>query len=70
MFTQMKNACSANNINADFIREMIPHHEGAIRMSQNVLLYDICPELIPILDSIIKSQKKGVCEMKKLLRSV
>lgn len=70
MFTHMKNACSTNNINADFIREMIPHHEGAIRMSQNILLYDICPELIPILEAIIKSQKKGVCEMKQLLRSV
>lgn len=70
MFTQMKNACSTNNINADFIREMIPHHEGAIRMSQNALLYDICSELVPILEAIIKSQKKGICEMKKLLQSV
>ncbi len=44
MFSQMENACAANNINADFMREMIPHHQGAIQMSQNVLRFDICPE--------------------------
>ncbi|MFR1481328.1 MAG: DUF305 domain-containing protein, partial [Hydrogeniiclostridium mannosilyticum] len=28
MFSQMRNACSNNNINANFMREMIPHHQG------------------------------------------
>ena len=35
MFSQMRNACSTNQINANFMREMIPHHQGAIRMSKN-----------------------------------
>lgn len=70
MFTHMQDACSTNNINADFIREMIPHHKGAISMSQNALRFDICPELVPILQAIIKSQQKGVCEMERLLRCV
>lgn len=67
MFSQMGSACADNRINADFMREMIPHHEGAIRMSRNALCFKICPELSPILDAIIVSQTKGVSEMKHLL---
>ena len=68
MFSQMQKACADNDINADFMREMIPHHEGAIRMARNALCYPLCPELFPILQAIIVSQEKGVCEMKRLLR--
>ncbi len=68
MFSQMRNACADDNINASFMREMIPHHEGAIRMSENALCFPICPALSPILHAIITSQEKGVCEMRQLLR--
>lgn len=68
MFTQMDNACSTNNINANFMREMIPHHRGAICMSENAIKFDICPDLIPILDKIITTQQKGIQEMNHLLR--
>ncbi len=67
MFTEMGNAPNENQINSDFIREMIPHHMGAIHMSKNALKYDICPELCPILLSIIKSQEQGVRQMQQLL---
>lgn len=68
MFHQMRTACTTNNINANFMREMIPHHQGAIRMSENALKFEICPELKPILDAIITSQKKGVQKMTCLLK--
>lgn len=68
MFQRMGNAPATNQIDADFIREMIPHHEGAIEMSQNTLQYDICPELDSILEAIIVSQKRGVMQMQSLLR--
>lgn len=70
MFSQMRGARSGNNIDADFMREMIPHHQGAIRMSKNALQYHICPELYPILKAIITSQEKGVREMERLLRAI
>lgn len=70
MFSQMDNAYSGNNINANFMREMIPHHQGAIRMSKNVLQYPICPELDPVLKAIITSQEKGVREMQRLLSAI
>lgn len=66
MFSKMKGAYSSNCINCNFIREMIPHHEGAVRMSKNALSFPICCELKPILEAIITSQEKGICQMKKL----
>lgn len=68
MFSQMECAEECNCINHNFIREMIPHHRGAIRMSENALRFEICPELVPILDAIIRSQCQGVREMERLLR--
>ncbi len=70
MFDCMRDAPATNDINADFMREMIPHHEGAIRLSENALRFPICPELVPILRAIITSQKRGVCEMRRLLRGL
>lgn len=67
MFREMREACTDANLNASFMREMIPHHVGAIRMSRSLLRYPICGGLVPILDAIIRSQEKGVCEMQKLL---
>lgn len=70
MFSEMGSAPANNNINANFMREMIPHHQGAIKMSKNVLQYDICPDLKPILYAIIESQEKGVMQMQQLLRHI
>ncbi len=68
MFEKMKCAKSSNQINCNFMWEMIPHHEGAVAMSSLTLEECICPELRPILSAIIESQKKGICEMEKLLK--
>lgn len=70
MFCRMKNAEATNKIDADFMREMIPHHEGAVQMSENALRYPICPQLTPILNAIITSQKQGIEEMQQLLCSI
>ncbi len=67
MFSAMENSRTNNNINGDFIREMIPHHRGAVQMGENVLQYEICPELKPIVYAIISSQRKGITEMEGLL---
>ena len=67
MFCDMSMACSDNHINANFMREMIPHHRGAVRMSENALHFPLCQDLIPLLDAIIASQKKGIRQMQQLL---
>ncbi|MCI8349450.1 MAG: DUF305 domain-containing protein [Firmicutes bacterium] len=63
MFEEMKCAYIDNSIECNFIRTMIPHHKGAIRMAKTALCYCICDELKPILESIIDSQEKGIAEM-------
>lgn len=68
MFYSMKNSCETNRINCDFLREMIPHHKGAVEMSNNALRYNICPELKPVLEAIITSQKMGIKQMQNLLK--
>lgn len=68
MFREMCGAYSDRNISCDFMREMIPHHMGAVRMSENALNFCICHKLEPILKAIISSQEKGICEMKALMK--
>lgn len=70
MFADMQNACTVNDINANFMYEMIPHHLGAVNMSQNALNFPLCSDLKPILESIITSQQKGVHEMEELLSQI
>lgn len=67
MFRDMDTACATNNLNCTFMREMTPHHMGAVRMSSTTLKYRICPQLKPILHAIITSQKRGIAEMRRLL---
>lgn len=70
MFSQMGNAPSANRIDCDFMWEMIPHHRGAVEMSETTLQFCICPELRPILEAIITSQKRGIAQMQNLLECI
>lgn len=70
MFEEMGSAPATNNINVDFMQEMIPHHRGAVEMSRNALRYNICADLVPILKDIIASQEKGIRQMQSLLEQV
>ncbi len=67
MFFQMAHALASNEINISFIHEMIPHHEGAVNMSENVLRYPICSQLKPIVEAILISQEQGIRQMQYLL---
>lgn len=66
MIKKMKNSPRCININLNFINEMIPHHEGAIHMSKNVLCYRIDPRLKNVADSIIKEQTQGIEKLKQV----
>lgn len=68
MFCRMRHARATNRVDCDFMWEMIPHHEGAVLMSETTLQAEICPALKPILTAIISSQKEGIAEMQNLLR--
>ena len=70
MFTEMKNTKSTNRINVNFIREMIPLHQGAVNMSETVLQYPICYPLIHIVHAILLSQKRGIEQLNYLLLAI
>ena len=68
MIVEMTDVELTDSLSHNFIVQMIPHHEGAISMSQNLLRFPICPELLPILRAIITSQREGVQKMRRLLQ--
>ncbi len=68
MIEKMANSPRSVNINWDFVNEMIPHHEGAIEMCQNLLQYRIDPRLRAVAETIIREQSNGVVELKEIRR--
>ena len=70
MFYNMRHAYTTDRIECDFMREMIPHHMGAVEMGTNALRFPICTELQPVIESIIVSQKRGIAQMEALLKQL
>lgn len=66
MVSKMRFAPRCNNINLNFTNEMIPHHEGAIEMCDNLLQYPIDYRLENVAKSIISEQSKGVQDLKRI----
>jgi uncharacterized protein (DUF305 family) len=58
-----KNVGMMNNIDQRFIEQMIPHHEGAIAMSNLASSKATHPEIKTLAKSIIESQSKEIKDM-------
>ena len=54
-----------NNADIDFVRGMIPHHQGAVEMAKIQLKYGKDRELRKLSEEIIAAQKKEIEFMKK-----
>ena len=59
---------SSGNIDIDFLRGMIPHHQGAIGMSEKLIKKTKDPELKALAEKIIKDQKAEIKQMQDLLK--
>lgn len=70
MLEKIKNTPKTMYINLDFTYKMIPHHEGAIRMCENLLAYRIEPRLKIVADSIIKEQTESMQNLKENLKKL
>lgn len=68
MIKKMENAGEVNNINLNFVNQMLPHHRGAVKMAKNALRFDVCDELKPMLESIICVQTEQIRKMEYLQR--
>lgn len=67
MQEEMNKAPKTGDPSLDFLYEMIPHHEGAVSMSENLLDYGTNPDVRKLAATIVQEQLSGIKQMKALL---
>lgn len=68
MFQTLSSTPSGNNLNANFLYEMIPMTEGAINMTKNLLKFEICENLRTIAEELLMVHQVSLDQMKGMLR--
>lgn len=66
MVNKMYNSSRTPDINMDFIYEMMPYHEGTIKICQNVLKHQIDPRLRILVNNIIIQQNNNIRILKEI----
>ncbi|MGG7179397.1 DUF305 domain-containing protein [Clostridium paraputrificum] len=70
MFKEMEGVKITDNVDVNFLQQMIYHHEGAIAMAKDILGYTKDPDIKKLAENIVSTQSKGVQEMKSLLKTL
>ena len=69
MHEDMMKVETTGNADVDFVKGMIPHHQGAIDMAKIVERKGADPEIKKLAEGIIDAQKKEIADMKAWLKT-
>lgn len=68
MMMAMDAAPLAASLEGNFLRQMIPHHEGAIEMAKYEITHGKDPQMLQLAKSILTEQQGEIAAMNALLR--
>ncbi len=67
MHREMMNVRLGDEDQVNFLKQMIPHHQGAIDMSESILKYSKDRRIVNIAKGIITEQRNEIAIMKHLI---
>ncbi len=70
MVDRMETTQASNNINADFLSQMISHHQSAVAFMLNLLRFDICDGLRELVSQSIQDHNRQIESMQSLQRKL
>ncbi len=62
------NIAFTGNADVDFVRGMIPHHQGAVDMAKTVLAFGKDPQIRKLAEAVIQAQESEIALMQEWLK--